>query len=129
MWVFIAIVAVIGLTFGSVIQGWILQIAFKIATKEAPAFGEAFKTCFLAIIVNFLIGLGLMQSGMDLVLVEILGVCVGIIVYTIAISMFLAAELKQALIVSIIMAVIGWLLMFLLQLATAGINDPGVVGG
>jgi hypothetical protein len=129
MWVFFIIVGGIGLLIGSTIQGWILQVAFKIATKKAPAFSDAFKTCFLALIVTVLINLGIGQIEMAMVLLEIIGICVGIIVYTLAISMFIATELKQALIISILMTGIGWLLRLVLLGFLAGVNAPSAVGG
>ena len=122
MWLILIIGVGLGLIIATTIQAWILQIAFKIATKETPTFGDAFKTCLVAIIASFLISLGLWQTEMDPVLMEALGVCASIIVYTIAISMFIATELKQALIISIIMAGLAWMLSFMLQLFLAGMT-------
>ena len=122
MWLILIIGVGLGLMIATTIQAWILQLAFKIATKETPTFGDAFKTCLVAMIAGFLVSLGLWQTEMNQVLQQVLGVCAGIIVYTIVISMFIATELKQALIISIIMAGLGWLLTFILQLSLAGMT-------
>ena len=129
MWLIIILFAIVVLTIAAAIQGLVLQIAFKIVTKDTPAFGDAFKTCFAAIIVNALLSYVFWQTEMESILAQAIGVCAGIIVYAIAISMFIATELKQAIVISLIMTGIWYMINFMFLGIVAGLNAPGAVGG
>ena len=56
-------------------------------------------------------------------------ICIGIIIYTIAISMFIATELKQAIVIALIMTGIWFMINFMFLGIVAGLNTPGAVGG
>ena len=117
MWI---IGPIIQILLAGVVFGALLQIASKIVLKDSIEFGDAFRTAIVAcaVIVFGDYALVSMFDGLGYTAARLVSF---FLIWTLALMIVVGLDLVQSLLIALVFMVIGWVLMLVLGLVTAGV--------